>query len=109
MAQAAELGALAGVSAGLRGVEPHPVRASGDYVQLPRQLRHPEAVDHVQRLEMSADLLVDRYVELIEDLQRLPLGVLDIGVLKLPAPLDARHLHLKSVASGRATKIPNRR
>src|SRR5581483_9315033 len=62
--QAAELGALAAIGAGLVGAQPHAVDAPGNDIGLAGQMRHPEAVNDVYRFELDLDRLADRNVEL---------------------------------------------
>ena len=83
--QPAELSALAAIPTGLVGVEQHPVRLIGDHVDLPVQLGHPEAVDHV--------------VGVNEHLHRCPHGYVDLvrchgggpGIPHLPPELVTDH------------------
>jgi hypothetical protein len=61
------------------------VRLAGDHLQLAVQLRNPERVDDVGRLELEAHALADRDVDLVR--RREPV----VGVLDLPPEHVAAH------------------
>ena len=102
MVEAAQLAAVPGEGAGLRGGDREVVRVAGDDVPLEQELRHPERVDHVRRGEVELDRLADRD---LEHRQR-PLapimyavggdgpavGDLVVRVVELPGPLEAGHV-----------------
>ena len=63
--EAAELGALSAVDAGLIGLQHQGVGGLWEEVELAVQLRHPEAVDDVGRREPQLDGLADGDVQLV--------------------------------------------
>jgi hypothetical protein len=67
--EAAELGALAAVQAGLVGLEGHQRGAARDQVLLARQAGHPQAVDHVVGLQLDDHRPADRHVDLVGGLE----------------------------------------
>ena len=81
--QPAELGALAAVAAGRRR-RAGPVRAARDHVDLPVQLRHPEAVDDVVGAHDEQHAGAHRDVDLVRG------DRVRAGVAHLPPPLVRR-------------------
>src|SRR5262245_53643622 len=97
--QAAELGALAHVGAGLVGVEPQRVLAPGDGVLLAVEGRDPERVDDVVGMDLQVDVLArgDDQVAAGEHVLIVELAVA-VGVVgELPPPLLACDLHGEGV------------
>ena len=65
MAEAAEERAGAEVVAGLRSLEPAPVRVAGHGLDLPAQLRDPPGVDDVLGDDLEHDRRVRRHDHLV--------------------------------------------
>ncbi|VXC46957.1 hypothetical protein SPHINGO8AM_130259 [Sphingomonas sp. 8AM] len=63
--QPAEFGALPAKPPGARGMDDQPVRPPRNHVELARQPRHPEAVQHVTCLEQQLDVAPDRHAQLV--------------------------------------------
>ena len=85
--EAAELRALAWVRPRAIGVEEDAVRPARDQVDLPVELRDPEAVDDVRRRADHVDTRVRRDVQLVRG------DGVTAGIADLPEPLMARHVH----------------
>ena len=79
-------GALAAVDADLLGHEDDIVLPAGDEVLLAGEARHPEAVDHVVRVEPDPDRHAYRQVQFVGG------GDAEIRVAELPPPLMPDHL-----------------
>jgi hypothetical protein len=94
----AELGALPLVDPRALRLEPGVVRLAGDRVHLPRQLRHPPAVDHVEvgRRDHQVDRALNRDDELVD-------RECAVRILVAPVELPALDLH-GHLRAGRACR-----
>src|SRR5690606_9529530 len=91
----AEFGALAVVGAGLVGLQPQYIGAPRQHVELARQPRHPERMDHVVTGQVQVHRLASGNVQLVTQLDTL------LGIPHLPPPLMPGDLDTQSPLADR--------
>src|SRR4051794_10589612 len=80
--------AVTGVRAGLRRLEPRVVRAARDRLDLPLQLRHPEAVDDVVGLDGQPHVPADRHEEVVDRARPVRIVELPVELMSLDRDLE---------------------
>src|SRR5947209_1170953 len=96
--QAAELRALPAIEAGLVRFDPEFVDAAGNEIALAVQVRDPEAVDDVARIEAQQDGRVDGDVDLVR-VDDLLVRRQRVGILHFPPPLMPGDLDLELIGT----------
>src|SRR5262245_2055462 len=90
------LRAVANISSRLQGFNPHPILPIGNHIGFAGELRHPEAMRDIRRLELeegwpSLARLTDRHVHLIRG------HYAQFRVANFPPPLVADHRDIKRI------------
>src|SRR4051794_21959701 len=97
MLKAAELRALSTVDARCVGLKPERLRVPGNQILLPIEVRHPERMDDVLRLEQEENRLTDGNVHFIrrgDAPVRRRVGVVDAPPPLMPGDFDRDRLSL---------------
>ena len=96
--QAAELGALTSISAGVVRGKCDRIDLTGNQILLAAKIWDPKAMDHISRLEREFYRATDGEVDFIRRLKNP--GWLLVTIGDLPPPLVSSHFDIQCVAGG---------